>query len=168
MSSGRTWSFQKSCGRSAWSCSQPGEREREGRVKHFCLRVGGTWSAGGQGETQRRRDSPMAEQGSSPARRDCTRCALCWCRFCALIPAAPCSAPGRRSGSPTAGGGGNDRANRHIDWSPRGLRSQFGAGKRSPYLHVRRRGEREVLLQTEREIRFRMFNVLFPFYLQQP
>lgn len=119
MSSGRTWSFQKSCGRSAWSCSQPGEREREGRVKHFCLRVGGTWSAGGQGETQRRRDSPVATgELPCPARRDCTRCALCWCSFCALIPAASCSAPGRRSGSPTAGGG-NDSANRHIDWSPR-------------------------------------------------
>lgn len=45
----------------------------------------------------------MADQCNSPARRDCTRCALCWCSLCALGPAASCSAPERRCGSPAAG-----------------------------------------------------------------
>lgn len=46
----------------------------------------------------------MADQCNSPARRDCTRCASCWCSLCALGPAASCSAPERRRGSPAAGG----------------------------------------------------------------
>lgn len=73
----------------------------------------------------------MTDHGSYPARRDCTRCALCLCSFCSLIPAGPCSAPGRRSGSPTAGGGERQCKSSH-QLKSEGFEISIRGGKTEP------------------------------------